>query len=157
RTSATSPETSSRDSKLVNHRKLKPSSAPRSTSPTANTPGNTVPRNGSNGSPGLRASRIRRASVLPLNENLRAPSWLRAFVFNSPCLLRGFYFQQFHVKDQHFIGPNVRPRAAVAVGQLRRDKELPLVPFLHQLQRLRPPWNHPIHRKRHRRSARRIK
>ena len=55
--------------------------------------------------------------------------------------------QQFHLKDQRGVGGNPARAAALAVGELRRNEQLPLVADLHQLQGFRPTWDDSVDRK----------
>src|SRR5215472_4639941 len=52
--------------------------------------------------------------------------------------------EQFHLKDQGAVRTNFRGGALFAVGQLRREKYLPLVSHLHHLERLGPAGNHVV-------------
>src|SRR6185437_14971653 len=54
--------------------------------------------------------------------------------------------EQVHVEDEHRSRRDRRRRIEV-VGELRRNEETPLRTWLHQLQRLLPARNRPIHRK----------
>ena len=54
---------------------------------------------------------------------------------------------QFYFKDQDRIRPDDFSRSPRAVREVRRDKELPFVAFLHELQRLGPAGNNAIHLK----------
>src|SRR5271170_7953911 len=68
----------------------------------------------------------------------------------SKSLLLALDRNQLHLKNQRSSGSDFAARAALAIGQFRRNKKLPLRSHGHELQSLRPSLDHPTHRKRRR-------
>src|SRR5512145_170342 len=61
--------------------------------------------------------------------------------------------EELDLEDEGRVRPDLAPRPALAVGEVRRDEELPLVAHLHELERLGPPGDDALDRERRRLAA----
>ena len=59
---------------------------------------------------------------------------------------RSHHFDQLNIKHEHGIWADIGPGPTLAVGEIRRNKQLIFRARLHQLESLRPTLDHPINR-----------